>query len=478
MNIGDTLRTSAEREAAPVGAVIHLVGFTIPHDTWTKRPSGDWVNGVGDERLSTSGGWVPDETSDTQSGYVVLAWPEDEGAGPEYPDVGQPVTERAELHALPVGTVLRHERTIGDPTSSIYRTKVDQSTWRRNGNDRTTNQMRINGFYIVHSLPEQEGTTMSTTTIEAPVFTVGQQINTAAERAALPIGSRMKSPTMASTWVKRDVDRWVDEATDRNPRANDQSGWYRDNSDQYYELLTLGPVSDGIVEGYQTLRALPDGTVFRNWVVDSTVDWVIRSRGAFIRRHPDGGTDIPISTFEGPANAGQLRVVTGEPVQVEPVVPEVEETITMTEHRRIVSMRVDGAIRQEAERRNEEFLSTLRERWDGNSFTEDEINEVLSDLGLGEIDARETITVSVDVSGTTELDDSDVRGVIEGDMYATIDNTVEVEWTVDGVDFEVEVREGECGCDQVDDSMVEERLRESSFTYSDIGDMSKSCENC
>jgi hypothetical protein len=138
---------------------------------------------------------------------------------------------------------------------------------------------------------------------------------------------------------------------------------------------------------------------------------------------------------------------------------------------------VQTAVYNALTERNEEVLTTLREAWDGDSFTEHEINSVLSNLGLGDIAPTETVTVTVTVTGRSDLDSSDIEAMIEGEFSVSLNETVQASWTIEGLDFDVDTRSGECGCGEVSRTMVQDRLYGGSVTYEQF-DFETTCSNC
>jgi hypothetical protein len=92
---------------------------------------------------------------------------------------------------------------------------------------------------------------------------------------------------------------------------------------------------------------------------------------------------------------------------------------------------------------------------------------------------QETITVSVNIRGYTDIDlgDSDLCPFVDSEDRVEVENT-EVRaywnWTVD---VDVEVDEGDCGCDEPEGEQIREALRREGINFTDFEVEDCNCPN-
>jgi hypothetical protein len=516
ISVGDVLHTSAQRAACPVGTVVrHGNNGT----EWTKTAPDLWTAGRGNTRPdSGERGWEPDDYTGGQ-GYTVqsvpITGPVIEGVVADYsalcalPDgavffaesqpevrwvvgdgvravregdtvgvavalsvfegpanagalrtgepvpvvtpahlgVGEVVTSRAQYAALPVGTVL-YSRT------GVERTKVGVDQWSRPDRSNSTSaRMRLN-FFTVHSLP----------VIEAGVVlpAVGTTVQTMEQMVALPVGTILS--TRSGRWTRREDGRWHQEGSS-NEGTDDGSMSVPD-----YNTVEFLPVVFEVGQRLHTqaeFDALPVGTALRHYDLPNNEGyrWVKQESG--IWQHENGATYVP----------WQLPVFAVHSLPIDPATQPTEPVVTVAEAEAERNRAIRDAVGRAVAVRDEEFLSALREHWDGVNFQPSEINNVLEDLGLEGIETTECITVSVTVTGRTNLDRHDVENLFEGDLSASLTDTLSAEWTIEDIEFDdIEVRSGQCGCDEVDSDMVRDRLDANSVIYSEY-DWTASCSN-
>lgn len=116
----------------------------------------------------------------------------------------------------------------------------------------------------------------------------------------------------------------------------------------------------------------------------------------------------------------------------------------------------------------------------------DGLTDLLDEFNIDWSPPRETITVTVSISGSTQIDAEDHMGLaeieraIQGDRLADWSSGSESIFTVSWsatAPIEVEVPTGDCGCDEVDDEMVENWLDSQGFHYTSFEVDSTSCSN-
>jgi hypothetical protein len=457
MNIGEILHTRAEREAAPVGAVIrhNCVGGS----SWTKVGPNLWTSSAGGSRDNARSGWLNNSHPD---GYVVEAWP------------GAADLDYAGLLALGVG-----ERFCS--------TSQPEVVWEVHpgGVMRLGDEAQVMVDLSVFEGPANAGhlTTVAETPVAVPLPAVGELVADRVQFHDLPVGTVLRSGAGVERTKGADG-RWF--STIRGPRPSDSMrlNYYRVVS--VPEVLPYPSVGERI-ETFEQVLALPLGTVISsgdNEWTKTTYGWMHRGGAVDPTRAPIPDTAIILDGYNTVVSLpGEVPVVQGVGLTMAsnttvtfPIEGTIAtETIAMTEHHRIMAEQVAHAIDQ----RNEEFLTALREAWDGVNFNEREINEVLSDLGIeGEVGpGTEEVSVMVDVNGRSTLGSADVEGLFEGRLSASVDDT-RVSWDIDDIEFgPYEVSHGACACSMVDRHDISTRLDESGVSY-DSFEWEASCPNC
>lgn len=313
MNIGDILHTVAEREAAPIGAVIRLVEHSHAGDRWTKTGPNEWTNGLGGVRNNRVGaGWCPDSDP---TGYEVIEWPT-----PTTPEFIYTAAERA---TAPIGAVIR-------PSDSRHTlTKVGLNLWRHsNGSERPDTWP--NGWYEDSSPGDQYYYRVVTW----PVDPNGPQVSDVADYAALlalPVGSLFCAASQpAVRWEVIDGTHAIRQGDPARVQVNlsvfegpANAGHLRSAEQGAREVTHLG-VGD-LIETREQFDALPVGTTIRGTanVTRTKVD-----DGSWL-----AGGGRPARTSDR-LRLGYHRVVSipePAPVAVTPVLPAVGETVATVE---------------------------------------------------------------------------------------------------------------------------------------------------
>lgn len=442
---GDTLHYGFEREVLPVGSQIALRGSTQrTQSVFTKTGSDEWEEREEDgsvfaiRRNHQRGGWLG-EDNPTRYGYLV------QRVGPEASvlNVAGPLGERALGSTFWWRTTPEIVWQIVEGGAVIVgaaaRAVVDLSMFE--------GPMR-EGALVFSDAVDSATTTEVSSVAELPV---GHVIASDEEFDSLPVGTVITWEN-SHTRTKNDDGRWY-----LSDREDGSTSHHLSNNE--WVITTLPGAHPTVGQQVMTTQQF----------IDLPVGSQITSREGrvYTKRQDrwDGG--LGGSGVRSPRTGGFFTLTRfGE---------EDESTITIAAHEAAMAAAAMAAVAT----RNEQFLSELREAWDGQSFLRGEINEVLASLGIdgGIEEPRETITVDVEVEGTTLLDNDDVEGLFEGTGDCRINSEVEVSWRRQhGYSFEVEVDEGDCGCEDVDDDMVQSRLDGDGITYSTFT-FSVSCSN-
>ena len=456
-----TIRTAAEREAAPVGAVIRLADHTGRHDTWTKQSDGDWRSGTGSLRAQDSTGWLSD---DSDGHYEVLSWP----SLPEEAEPVRPVGSWEELQALDSGSIFH----LND-TPAVR--------WRITGggavrmNEATSTVVPLDVFEgparggLITFEGQREEVNEGTVTEEvAPVAVdppaVGAGITSLEQFDALPIG------TVLSAYGQYEFTKLNPQAYTRSDTgtllSRENLATTGVNTIVSYPYPMVGETVPGVVE----FNALPVGTIVSpsrgqtNWEKLRTGNW---------RRIGGMRTEGQVPESMSPSTNVVMSIPPGQEVLDEAPEP----TMTVAEHERLLRVAAGAAAAEAISNRNEEFLAALRENWDGVNFAEYEINAALRSLGLEDISISEEITVTVTVDGSTTLETDHVEGLFEGNLSASLDSRPTVLWRIDGLNFEVTGSQGSCACGEVDSDMVRDRLDGEEVIYEDFS-FSAACRYC
>lgn len=449
--LGATVNTLAEFEALPVGATIRS-GTGIVR---VKRVDGQW-------QVLGSATRVRPSARMRMGFHVVDSIPTPEVAEVVEPEVvlpalGEGVQTFEQMVALPVGTVVQ--------AGSHYRTKGEDREWHQH-RDRDgvphvagspDDSMSVNGYNTVVFLPSDEETVTDPR--------VGTVVRTRAELDDLPVGTVITWNTaQAHSRTKIDSGAWVRDGLARFARNLSMSPPWTVTSVPGSEMVEPAePVAftiGDLITTAEQYAALPVHSVVRHGM-GSEQPVVKMAEGEW--GSPINGTSV----FSDASVANTSRTLVALPQGS--VAPAAACTL---DH----SVVVPAAVAEAVAERNEDFLRVLREYWDGVNFSESEINDVLSDLGLPDITTRESITVTVSVQGRSTLDRNDVEAMVEGGYSASLDDAPVVDWTIDGIGFETEVDEGDCGCDNVDNYMVSERLSRESVSF-DSFEFTTDCPN-
>lgn len=435
--VGEGVMTLEQMIALPLGTRVRAGG-----GSWTKREDGwrhrDAGRGQGDDTM-------------TLDGYNTVDYLPHETAAAGIWQVGYTANTAAQLDSMPVGTVIRWG------TSRARRTKHADGLWATSPTGRgvAATGLSMDAGWTVESLHGQE----------VPV-SMGTAITSATQFTALPVGAVIINPN-GVRWTKWADGSFGETPGSRVPDTMNTASWWT-VVEPFDEPMVFAIGMD--IETVEQYAALPVHSVVRE---DGDNFFPITKRDA--ETWQDQST-----TWSNDTVSGATRRLVALPQ--DPVLPAAtgRPDIARDEHERVVQAARRAGEVTGREARSEEVLSTLREAWDGDSFTEHEINMVLSDLGLEEIapDTTEEITVTVEVEGRSTVSITEVENLIEGDFDARLDTDPVINWTISGMDFgDIEVDEGDCGCNQVSEAMVRERLVDGgvsfdSFTYSG------SCPNC
>jgi hypothetical protein len=135
----------------------------------------------------------------------------------------------------------------------------------------------------------------------------------------------------------------------------------------------------------------------------------------------------------------------------------------------------EGSVRRRA---LEEMRDYIVEVWDGNSFTEEEVNDIFDHFGLDNIARpREDVEVTVSFSGTTRLDLCTVEEwVAEGRPADVDEDDLTVRWTWTTTTTR-EVDYGACACGELDSEDYSALLDDEGIAYEDYS-TETSCSNC
>lgn len=132
-----------------------------------------------------------------------------------------------------------------------------------------------------------------------------------------------------------------------------------------------------------------------------------------------------------------------------------------------------------AERLRREGMETLatsfREAWDGTSFTEGEVNEVLEGHDLDPLESEETVTVTVEVDAYYELESQDIDRIV-GSSNHNVDSMPTLNYTVTWEPW-FEMQTGRCACSNVDQEAVEQWMRDEGNAFDSLS-YSAECTNC
>lgn len=458
--IGSTVE---ERRLAPIGARIRPTdGARIrPTDIGsrilTKVGPDLWHSEHGSDRSNDHGGWYPTAPDST---YTVLDWPVlREGDALHY---------GFEREVLPVGSqiVLRG----GQRTLSATFTKVGPNLWE---------ERDVDGNVVATRTNHDEDTWLGEGEQTDYGYLVQRVGPETAEPIVLDVPSTMTDLPLDSTfwWTTTPEIVWrvveggaMMSGSDVPVMLSTFEGPFRDGA------LTFG---DGVEQAVSSpVTELPVGHVitsdeeFDSLPVGTTINW----RDLHNRtKNPDGRWYLAADRADGTSShdlTNDQWIIASLPALTAVEPDRDESVITITAHEAALIVAREQAVAE----RNEAFLSELRSAWDGYSFTESEIDEVLCRLGLPDLVMQEEVTVDVVITGHTDLDDSDVRGLFEGDYTADVTDSAQVCWTIEE-SFYFEVSTGSCACDQMERSVVRDRLLENNVTFAEF-DYSASCVNC
>lgn len=127
----------------------------------------------------------------------------------------------------------------------------------------------------------------------------------------------------------------------------------------------------------------------------------------------------------------------------------------------------------------EAFESDVHEWMNGAGFDHGSgLADVLAEHGFARpAPPRESIDIDVEVSGNTYFTvDQDIVDTYVSDDVTRFDaDRLRIDWFTT-MTFNVEVDEGDCGCDQVTRDMVETQLRQQGIRFDDL-DWDTDCEN-
>lgn len=343
-------------------------------------------------------------------------------------------------------------------------------------------------------------------------FQVGGRISTAAERRAMPVGSiivmfvepEVRSMRASDRWTKTGPDAWTnDQGTTRASGASD--GWLRDGHDRGYYISFVGDGEAFVVGQIITLNservALPIGSVIgaeanvgdaydphrrSHWIKTGDDQWTNaatgRTRGDDSRQF---GWYSDRTAVEALAADSYYRLLRFGPDQAtEETAEEAAEEVLAEEpapeptfSRADVDEAVSNAVADALRVRNEEVTRVIHQAWDGDSFTESEVDSFMATLGLPALPVpQEDVEVDVTVTITVEPDERTLAGLTGGSYHAA---DYEAEPIEIRVNFKAmrEVDEDTCACDQVTSADVEAWLAGNNIVYTSITDIERDCEN-